>query len=1380
MGPNKHIRKWLALALTWALVLSNASLVWADSTGTNTGGAAVLQTVTSTDFGDSGTVTPANWGFTTSSATLAIDTATVGTSTYTNSTPKLLFNMSDQKGGRVATKTFSSPIIGAQTLLAFDWYPGKVNDKGSNPSENAGELRISDSSNNVIYTLNNTNNSPLTYFAGKQLPSNTVFTNPQTWYAVQILIDVQNNRVQLTMTDKSNGKTESYTSTLDGVAFDCSVSSVRLAGVRTSGNNITWTTYLDNFSVSTAAIPLSRITQVQQLPYRTVYVQETTTNPASVGLPQTVKVTLADKSTATLGVTWSSVGTPWNPAVPGVYEFRGALTTGGSVENGFGRYATNYVYNRLKPSTLKRQAEWLDRGVVALKADTGIFLSWRLLGDEYARDVRFNVYRNGQLLNTEPLAAGNFLDAAGVAGDRYTVETLVNGTVTERNMMDASDKNYLSIPMQKPAGGTTASGEYSYSVNDGGVADLDGDGQYEVIVKWYPSNAIDSSQSAMTGPTLFDAYKLDGTLLWRMDMGLNLTSGAHYNQFIAADFDGDGKAEFMIKTADATTVYGATGGKVDYSKVMSVIGNPADNGDYLNESGHITGGPEWMSVFNGETGRLIDSVKYAFPLGEVSSWGDTWYNRSDRFLSGLAYLDGVKPSAVFGRGYYQRTTFVAYSLVNGRLVTEWTFDSNTAGRGDGLGFHNLSTGDVDNDGFDEIVAGSLTLDHDGKILYAMDGNQGRVQGSHGDAMHMGAFDPTREGLQVVEVHEEPSVASLEVHDAATGETLQAYYNYVDAGRSLAANIDSKPGHEFWGATKGTTTATGGGIYSVTTGTYSYTSYSTAGVSMNYALYWDGDLLQEMLDNTSITKFNEKTGTTAAVRSFDGVMSSNGTKATPTLQADILGDWREEVLLPTTDSSELRIYSTTLPTDYRLYTLMHDPVYRNGIGWQNSAYNQPPHLGFYLGEDIKAAVLAGQLMTPKVVYQRYTPSSGSDSGSIPGAVKGGMAAPLPSTVTDGSVKVDVPADSKGVASVSIPAADLLKAAGSAKESLLIQVAPSSGAKEVKLSLPAKELLQAAGGTVKTTVLDAGMAKVSLDAGLLGKALKNGGADLQLAVAKVDASLLSDSVLSKVGDGTVYDFSLSVDGSPVNGFGGGVKVQIPYTLRAGENPDKVVIYYLDDKGKLQTVKNGQYQAASGAVEFKPPHFSRYVAAYNEVTFKDLDQAAWAKSSIEVMAARDIVNGTGDGSFQPLNQVTRAEFLKMLMSALELTDDAAKSSLTDVEQGSWYASSVAAAHKLGIVKGKEDGSFGVEDPITREDMAVMVFRAAQATGRGLTANAASGEAFRDENEIASYAVQAVDAMRDSGIIEGVGTGRFAPKSPANRAQAAVIVSRLFKQAK
>lgn len=919
-----------------------------------------------TDFGDTVNVVPKYWGFSTANATLSIDTKEVGG----NRTPKLMFSQVNQTGGRVATRKFDPPVRGDFVLVKLDWYPGTLNEKGNNPQENAGELQFFDSLGNLILALNNTRGLPLRVISKEEVVE-TGLTNPNTWINVEVVLDNLSKSIHVNLLDTSSGRVERYSVSLKK-GCDGSLGAVRLAGIRTPGNNITWTTYLDNFYVYYRPTPENRIVSVEKLPYRRIYVG-TAETIEEIGLPKTVRVTLASGETREASVErWEVIGGAWEPSKPGIYAFKGVIGLDGEIDNSYGLHAICYVYNRLPPTVYNRQREKLGRGLVALKADGGIFVSWRLSSDEYRKDVRFLVYRNGELVTKDPLAVTNFLDPNGKPGDVYRVETLLEGQKIGEACVTALPTDYISVPLQKPADGVNALGErYSYFANDCSVGDLDGDGEYEIVVKWLPSNAIDSASAGLTGPTIIDAYKLDGTPLWRINLGLNMTSGPHYNPFLVYDFDGDGKSEVLLKTADGTTVYGVVNGKIDESRVVCVIGDPSRNGAWIfgpnapeNLRGKVFGGPEYISVFDGKTGAVIDSIEYRFSIerAPVETWGDNWYNRSDRFLAAVAYLNGTTPSAVYGRGYYARTTFVAYDLVNGKLVERWYFDTREiGGRGEGMGNHNLSVADVDNDGCDEIIAGALTLDHDGTILYVMDGEMGRERGSHGDALHVGAFDPDVEGLQVVHVREDPAVASLVYYDAATGETFAAFYAYKDCGRGVAANITSSAGYEFWGAADPEDVNKGAGVYNVK-GTVVHRNCKEANLPMNFAIYWDDDLLQELLDDVYIYKYDEVEGKAKIIKRFEGVVSVNGTKATPCLQADILGDWREEVIFPTEDSSELRIFSTTVPTQYRIFTLMHDWVYRLAIAWQNVGYNQPPHLGFYLGEDIRDIVLQNGLPT----------------------------------------------------------------------------------------------------------------------------------------------------------------------------------------------------------------------------------------------------------------------------------------------------------------------------------------------------------------------------------------------------------------------------------
>ncbi|SDL70239.1 rhamnogalacturonan endolyase [Paenibacillus sp. OK060] len=580
-----------------------------------------------------------------------------------------------------------------------------------------------------------------------------------------------------------------------------------------------------------------------------------------------------------------------------------------------------------------RQMEFLDRGVVAVKTGTGVFVSWRLLGTE-GSNVSFNVYRDGTKVNASPITnSTNLQDTSGTNSSKYTVRAVVSGT--EQAASTAASvwgNNYLSVPLSVPAGGTTPDGvAYTYSANDASAGDVDGDGEYELIVKWDPSNSKDNSQSGYTGEVFIDAYKLNGTRLWRISLGKNIRAGAHYTQFMVYDLDGDGKAEVAMKTADGTK---------DGTGV--VIGDASK--DYRNSSGYVLSGPEFLTIFNGQTGKALSTVNYEPARGNVSDWGDNYGNRVDRFLAAIAYLDGERPSLVMARGYYTRTVLVAYNWRDGQLAKQWTFDSNTSGNSGyaGQGNHNLSVADVDGDGKDEIVYGAMAVDDNGKGLYTTGLH-------HGDAMHLSDLDPDRAGLEVFQVHETASNAGVEFRDARTGQLIWGIPTTKDIGRGMAADIDPRyKGAEVW-ADGGLYTAKGQKI-----GT-------TLPSSTNFGIWWDGDLLRELLDSNRIDKWDYANSKTVNLLTASGVSSNNGTKSTPNLQADLFGDWREEVVWRTNDSSALRIYTTTAVTDKRIYTLMHDPVYRLGVAWQNVAYNQPPHTGFYLGDSMS---------TPPVPNIRY--------------------------------------------------------------------------------------------------------------------------------------------------------------------------------------------------------------------------------------------------------------------------------------------------------------------------------------------------------------------------------------------------------------------------
>ncbi len=572
------------------------------------------------------------------------------------------------------------------------------------------------------------------------------------------------------------------------------------------------------------------------------------------------------------------------------------------------------------PPAGARQMEKLGRGVISVHSSSGNLVSWRLLGTEPIT-TGFNVYRSGTKLNASPITnSTNYLDSGAAANSSYTVRAVVNG-VEQADSPAALQfgSGYLDVPLQVPAGGTTPDGvAYTYSANDASVGDLDGDGQYEFVVKWDPSNSKDNSQSGYTGNVYVDAYKLNGTRMWRIDLGRNIRAGAHYTQFQVYDYDGDGKAEVAMKTADGTV--DGTG---------RLIGS--SSADYRNSSGYVLSGPEYLTMFNGQSGAAMSTVNYDPPRGTVSDWGDSYGNRVDRFLAATAYLDGVRPSLIASRGYYTRTVIVAWDFRNGALVERWKFDSNTYGsQYTGQGDHQLSIADVDADGKDEIIFGAMAVNDDGRPLW-------NTNMHHGDAMDVGDLDPGRPGLEEYKVDEDTAKPAGWMADARTGQIIWQFASCnCDNGRGRSDDIWSgSPGAESWSAATS-------GVYD----THGRQVNTHKPSSDNFVVWWDADPVRELLDGTHIDKYNPSGDTRLLTGS--GVASNNSTKSTPALSADLFGDWREEVVWRTSDSHALRVYSTPTQTDRRIWTLMHDPMYRVGVAWQNTAYNQPPHTSFFLG------------------------------------------------------------------------------------------------------------------------------------------------------------------------------------------------------------------------------------------------------------------------------------------------------------------------------------------------------------------------------------------------------------------------------------------------
>ena len=575
------------------------------------------------------------------------------------------------------------------------------------------------------------------------------------------------------------------------------------------------------------------------------------------------------------------------------------------------------------------QMEKLTRGLVVLPAadNQGVFVSWRLLGTD-GDMTTFDLLRDGQVVKSNFTDETNYVDKNGYGGCEYQVVTKQNGVPvdTSEAVTPWSDR-VLRLALNKPANGVNSKDyEYSYSPNDCSAADVDGDGEYEIILKWDPSNSQDNGHSdsgadEFTGNVFIDCYKLDGTQLWRIDLGRNIRAGAHYTQLTAYDFDGDGSAELVLKTADGTR-----------DALGQTIGDSA--ADWRNRQGRVLEGPEYLTVFSGRDGRALRTAGYIPARGEIDGWGDDYGNRCDRFLAAVACLDGVHPSFVLCRGYYTRTVLAAFRWDGQEILPQWVFDTGDpqwnayAGQGN----HNLRVADVDGDGRDEIIYGSMAVDHDGTGLY-------NTRLGHGDALHLTAFSPDSPALQVWACHENRRDGST-FREAATGKVLFRLPSDADVGRCMAADIDpGSRGVEMWSSRSGGLRSPDGRLLA-----------ADVRLPINMAVWWDGDLLRELLDGTTISKYNPQKRATFPLLRAEGCKSNNGTKATPCLAADMAGDWREEVLLRTETNDALRLYVTPHSTPYRFVTFLQDPVYRLSVATQNVGYNQPSEPGFYFGPD----------------------------------------------------------------------------------------------------------------------------------------------------------------------------------------------------------------------------------------------------------------------------------------------------------------------------------------------------------------------------------------------------------------------------------------------
>lgn len=728
---------------------------------------------------------------------------------------------------------------------------------------------------------------------------------------------------------------------------------------------------------------------------------------------------------------------------------------------------------------LQPQLEELGRGLVAVCTEDGVFLSWRLLRGEVngytdtgLAGADFVVYKNGAAMATVTDRT-SWRDADGSPADHYAVAAVYAGIEQPRcAAVSPWAQNYIDLPLQRPADGVTPAGKrFCYRANDMSVGDVDGDGEYEFIVKWDPSNSQDVSIRGYTGRCILDCYRLDGTLLWRLDMGPNIRAGAHYTQFMVYDFNGDGRAEMALKTAPGTrmTRFAPDGTVLSeryitmpqadldagYSNSDNYVCSASDYRVHLTDvfagwdrhpevraghwpqtleecfgipqrysyplsrrdaeelvdyfirewaparsdhnrldefEGFIYEGPEYLTMFAG-MGQELETIRYKPGRGDDGlMWGDyAWNriepcNRVDRFLAGVAYLDGRRPYLVMCRGYYTRTCVVAYDFFENHFREVWCADSghvvmdnpfnchcgDKSGRDPqygalaGQGNHSISTADIDGDGCMEIIYGAASIDHDGTLLYSSrgklpDGRDAKL--GHGDSMHVADIDPDRPGKEIFNVFEEGENApyGYALRDAETGRVYFGEYFEGDLGRCMIGDIaDNIRGLQVW-------------INDVFD--CKGRKLSLPAPSTNMRIYWAGDMTTQVTDRSDYLGEHARGCQTGRVCDLhrgvllepEGTVTNNGTKGNPCLVADIFGDFREELLLRLADDSAIRIYTSVEDAPHKLFTLMQDPQYRCGVAWQNNCYNQPVYPSFYYAHDMRFKdVLPAQEFRP-VLY-----------------------------------------------------------------------------------------------------------------------------------------------------------------------------------------------------------------------------------------------------------------------------------------------------------------------------------------------------------------------------------------------------------------------------
>lgn len=1277
-------------------------------------------------------------------------------------------------------------VFGSKIYVNFDWKVPAVT-----TAQNTFNLSLQDGASVLLSLRTGTYNGARTIgaFTGA-LPGPTgpdptnfwssdryhafTYNEVNMWYTVGAELDFDAMIATVSLVPRDNSAAEP---SVLRIPFEGSqIRSFVITGERAGGNNLgVVDSGIDNLYFFTK--PLSGDTITEVLPYeflserpatadsntwqswfKTVYIGDVA-DEAGLNLPPAIKVKVADGSTQSVGVTWELKEAPWSktaaelvydPNKQGVFTYEGTIASASDAAvNRMGVKARLYIENRHKENITSEpySMEWLDRGAVAVPENggEGMLITWRLLASEYNKGLTFNVYRNGEKVNTIPVATLNYVDADGAIGDSYVVETITTGTRSKPATAWAN--NYIDIPMQRPAdrpnpalayGAASNADPITYTANDTSVADIDGDGQYEILVKWYPSQAQDPGlANRHTGETIFDLYTLDGELLWRINLGINIVSSAHHSAFNFYDLDQDGKAEFSIKTADGTRGYlpKADGTIDDLTDTPAwVLGDPEavwvgglqnpskDNLVNNTALGRVATGPETFTVFNGATGEPIDTVDYFAPYNITSNWGDANNNRSDRFNGAVAYMPkngehGAEPypTMIEVRGHYGPHFAAAYQFIDGEIIELWTFKLADWNAGSNQGNHNVKVADVDFDGYSEVVLGGVTLDQDGTLLWSTNGTRGTVAAGHGDALHVAAMLPDSDEIYVFQPHEAGPPNNVTLVRGSTGEPVWMYAaNMGDVGRGVAANITPLPGFEVW--------AIETPMYNIVNGKVITTDVGSIGTAnkapVNFILYWDGDLLSEFFDgpdnlnsteSPSITKFNYDMATgeseLTTLQTLNGAYSNNGTKANPSLIADIFGDWRDEVLVRTSDNNSLRIYTTDIPTDNVIYTLMHDPQYRLAVNSQNAMYNQPAHLSFYLGEDIRNEVQNMQLPVPNLYYTVEVEEPVATENST-------LSAETATFYTNAEADITVIVTLNGNTLTGIKKGDI-----ELTDADYSAAAATSDGKQV-VTIKKSYLATLLNGDVLTFVFSAGEP-----------------AELKITVTAMQTNNPTPTPDTSTNPDSEKDPDSETDSGTVE--------QTP-------TPEKPILN--SAIAKVEQVKANAQQA---------------LQANQPISFPDVSATHWAAKAIGYASQLGIVEGAPNGEFKGSEHVTRAEFAAMIVRTLGIDTTGESGSFSDTG-GHWANAFIRALHRAGIVHGTGNGAFKPDQEITRAEMAAILARV-------LSMNAAnSASKFSDLS--GHWAADNIEQLSQAGIVNGVGSGKFAPNDTATRDQSVAIIVRML----